>query len=141
MSKKEISLLLTKWTKILGLSDWRIVVVYEDCEDETSYMEVVRSTDYKRAKIVIPTWVIGEKDQPKDMLIPLDKVDETFLEESLVHELLHLVVTPITVVIRQDIEYQLHRDAFSLLEKTMSHAEERVVDNLSVALVRAFRER
>lgn len=141
MIKGDFSLLLEKWTEILGLSDWRIVVVYEDCDDETSYMEIVRSVDYRRAKLVIPLWAISKKDPPKDLILDPKNVNESFWEESLVHELLHLVVTPMSVVIRQDIEYQLHRDVFSLLEKTLCHAEERVVDNLSVALVKAFKER
>lgn len=140
MTKKKISLLLKKWTNILGLANWKINVVYEDCEDESSYMEIIRSIDYHRAKLIIPLWVIGEKNPPKDLIMG-SNLNETFWEESLVHELLHLVVTPMSVVIRQDIEYQLHRDVFSLLEKTSMHAEERVVDNLSVALVRAFREK
>lgn len=141
MTKKEISLLLTKWTKILGLTEWKILVVYQDCEDELSYMEITRSIDYRRAKLIIPWWVIGEKDPPRDLLIDPNRVDKDFWEQTLVHELLHLIVTPITIVIRQDIEYQLHRDVFSLLEKTMLHAEERVVDNLSVALCKAFRNK
>lgn len=141
ITKRKFSLLLKKWTKILGLTNWKINVVYEDCDDESSYMEITRSIDYHRAKLIIPLWAIGEKDPPKDLLMHPEKIDETFWEESLVHELLHLVVTPMSVVIRQDIEYQLHRDVYSLLEKTMMHAEERVVDNLSVALVRAFQNK
>jgi hypothetical protein len=140
MTKKKISLLLKKWTDILGLEKWKINLVYEDCEDESSYMEIIRSIDYHRAKLIVPTWVIGKKEAPKDLIMG-SNLNETFWEESLVHELLHLVVTPMSVVIRQDIAYQLHRDVFSLLEKTSMHAEERVVDNLSVALVKAFREK
>ena len=140
MTKKKISLLLKKWTDILGLEKWKINLVYEDCEDESSYMEITRSIDYHRAKLTIPTWVIGEKEAPKDLIMG-SNLSETFWEESLVHELLHLVVTPMSIVIRQDIEYQLHRDVYSLLEKTMMHAEERVVDNLAVALVRAFQNK
>lgn len=141
MIKEDFSLLLKKWVDILGLTDWRINVVYQDCDDELSYMEIARSIDYRRAKLIIPLWVIGEKDSPKDLLIDPNNVHESFWEESLVHELLHLVVSPISIVIRQDIEYQLHRDVFSLLEKTSIHAEERVVDNLAVALCRAFRNK
>lgn len=139
-SKKQISLLLKKWTKILGLSEWRIIVEYRNCEDETSYMEIIRSVDYRRAKLIIPWWVIGQGDPPKDILMHPNKIDENFWEESIVHELLHLVVTPISVVIRDDLEYQLHRDVYSIIEKSMRHAEERVVDNLSVALCKAFRK-
>lgn len=139
MTKKDFSLLLKKWTNILGLTDWRINIVYQDCDDESSYMEIVRSIDYRRAKLVIPLWAIDEKDPPKDLLINPNNVHESFWEESLVHELLHLIVTPMSIIIREDIQYQLHRDVFSLLEKTSIHAEERVVDNLAVALCRAFR--
>jgi len=136
-TKKEISSFLKKWTKILGLTDWRINIVYENCEDEKSYMEIVRSVDYKRAKLVIPWWAIGEEDPPKDLLI---RPDKNFWEESIVHELLHLVVTPMAVILRDDLEYQLHRDVFSLAEKSLRHAEERVVDNLSVSLCKAFKK-
>lgn len=140
MTKKNFCSLLELWKSRLGLSEWRIAVVYEDCDDESSYMEIIRSIDYHRAKLIIPRWVIGEEEPPKNLLIDPKTVDENFWEESLVHELLHLIVTPMSVVIRQDIEYQLHRDVHSLLEKTMIHAEERVVDNLAVALCKAFRE-
>lgn len=141
MTKRKFSLLLKKWTNILGLTNWKINVVYGDCYDESSYMEIIRSIDYHRAKLIIPLWAIGKQDPPKDLLLSPNYINETFWEESLVHELLHLVVTPMSVIIRQDIEYQLHRDVYSLLERTSMHAEERVVDNLSVALCKAFRNK
>lgn len=139
MTKTQFNLLLKKWTKILGLSSWKIIVVYENCEDESSYMEIRRSVDYQRARLIIPLWVIGERKPPTDTLIPVKDMTKDFWEESLVHELLHLVVTPMAVVTREDLEGFLHRDVMEMIDRSFRHAEERVVDSLSVSLCKAFR--
>lgn len=141
MTKEKFATLLEKWKPILGLSDWFILIVYGKCDNINSYMQVQRMTDYKRAKITIPPWLIGEGDIPAKILLKPHEVDENFWEQSLVHELLHIVVVPMSVIIKDDLDGYFHRDVYDQVEKAFDHAEERVVDDLAVALCKAFREK
>lgn len=141
MTRDMINSLLDKWIKILGLSDWRIQISYEDCEDKYSHMEIIRSQDYQQAKIIVPRWWLDEEAMPEEIRFVSSIHDENVFEESFVHELLHLFVTPLGVIVRVDLETFLHRDVHSQIEKAFNRAEERTVDNLAVALCRAFREK
>lgn len=141
MTKERIVFFLKKWVEILGLSDWQIKIVYEDCDDSGSYMEVYRSQDYQRAKLIIPPWWLGERDVPNDVWFFSNIHDEQNFEETLVHELLHLFTTAMKNIVSVDLEGFLHRDVHAQIEKAFTHAEERSVDNLAVALCKAFWEK
>jgi hypothetical protein len=138
LTKNQLMFFLEKWKNILGLSNWRIIVVYENCEDSSSYMEIERSSNYQRAKLIVPHWFVGEGEIPSNILMKPELVDKSFYEEIIIHELLHLIVTPMSVIIRDDLDGYLHRDVFGQIQKSFTHAEERVVDNLAVALRKAF---
>lgn len=142
ITKNQLDLWLKKWVKILGLQNYLIIVLYEDCDDKYSYMEITRSrNEYQRAKLVVPKWLIGESKVPDDLLITPNMVDKYFWEESLVHELLHVCVNPMTLVVRNDLDGYLHHDVFNQVEKAFIRAEEKVVDNLAVALCKAYRDK
>jgi hypothetical protein len=141
MTKDRIEFFFNKWIKILGLSDWRIRLVYENSDDPGTYMEVYRSQNYQQAKLVVPPWWLGDDKVPEDIWFCPDITDENFFEETLVHELLHLFTTPMKNIVYFDLDGFLHRDVQVQIEKTFNRAEERSVDNLAVALCRAFREK
>lgn len=137
MTEKKLRSLLDLWKTRLGLSDWRINLVIAPCEDETSYMEITRSIYYQRAKITVNPWMLDIKKVPKDVLIELN--DNT-IEESLVHELLHLYTRDLVSIVRNDLGELLHRDVHEIICNSISRADERCVDALSVALCQSFRK-
>jgi hypothetical protein len=139
MTKDRVDYFLNKWIQILGLSDWRIRVVYDYGDDHMNLMEIIRSQDYQQAKIIIPPWWFDEKEIPEGIFLMSNIWDENYFEEVLVHELLHIFITPMGVIIRTDLENFLHRDVHSQIVNAFSRAEERSVDNLAVALCKAFR--
>ncbi len=138
MTETQLRKLLNVWKKRLGLADWHIILSIEACDDEYSYMEVNRSIEYKRSELIVQPWLLGIGKPPKDILIKLDKQWPTFIEETLVHELLHLLVTGMSIIVKDDIDGFLHRDVYAQVWKSFHHAEERMVDDLAVSLVRAF---
>lgn len=138
MTKTELYHLFKLWQHRLGLDMWHIDVLVAPCEDPEAYMEVERSTDYQRARITVNPWMLGEGTVPKVALLPL--TDET-VEESIVHELLHILTRDFVIIVKYDLDEMLHRDVHKVFETTMTRTDERFVDGLAVALCRAFRER
>ena len=137
MTEPQFRKLLKIWQKRLGLNDWRIIFSIRNCDDRYSVMEVIRSSEYyKRAELIVPPWMFGIGNPPEDIMFPPDKQWPTFMEESLVHELLHLVTNEMSIIVREDICTFLHRDVYTQVYNSYRHAEERMVDNLSVMLVR-----
>lgn len=139
-AQRDFMRLVNLWKRRLGLDNWRIVVLFEECEDKSAYMEVFRLSDYQRAKIIVPPWMISEGPIPDEVTIKPDEISEHFLQESLVHEMLHIVVTPMRVIMHEDLDTFLHRDVWTQIDNSFRHAEERVVDNLAVSLVRSYYE-
>jgi hypothetical protein len=139
MTETECRKLLTVWKKRLGLIDWRIILSIKNGEDESSYMEIIRSVEYKRAELIVPPWMFGIGNPPDNVIFSPNKQWKTFFEECLVHELLHVIVNEMSVIVRNDLSSFLHRDVHTLVCYTYNHAEERMVDNLAIALVRSFR--
>lgn len=135
MNDDQLRKMLISWKQRLGLSSYRIRLEQGGVEDDDSYMEVHRATDYKRAVVHYQPWLVGIGKVPEGMLL---RVTDEMVEESLVHELLHIVFTPVVTPFRVDLDGYLHRDVHDLLVKMLGHAEERVVDDLATALVAAF---
>lgn len=129
---------LDVWKRRLGLEHWLILLEIGGAEDDTSYMEVERSTVYQRAVIHVQPWLLGEGDAPKEVMIRGDQLTDRFVESSLVHELLHCSTRNMRAVVRDDLEGQVHRDVHTVLNDAMSRAEEQCVDALAEALVRAW---
>lgn len=137
MTEKKLRQLLNVWKTRLGLDHYKINLVFGRCEDEYSYMEVQRSINYQRAKITVQPWMLGQGDPPKDLL---QEINDEMIEESLVHELLHICTRDLTAIVRNDLDGMVHRDVYSMFENATCRADERVVDSLAVALCQAFRK-
>lgn len=138
LTERDLRSLLGLWQRRLSLDHWFLVLKVGGCEDASTYMEVHRSTVYQRAVVHCQPWMLGEGEAPEDVLIRGDDLTDSFVEESLVHELLHLHTRDMRAIVRDDLDGQVHRDVYTVLEAGMSRAEEQCVDRLASALVRAF---
>ena len=138
MTIQRLTELVDLWKVRLGLGNWRIILTIGELEDETSLMEIRRSTDHDRARIFIPTWMIDDNEPLPDIIDVRASLTDEVIEVSLVHELLHLNTRDMRVVVGNDIETFLHRDVHTQVENAFRRAEEHMVDRLAVALVRAF---
>lgn len=143
MTEKQLRGLLATWQQRLGLGDWRIVLKVGTVEDESAYMETQRSVSYQRAVIHCQPWLLNGDGNaaPESVMIRGNDLSEDFVESSLVHELLHLHTRDMRAVVRDDLDGQVHRDVYSVLEASMARAEEQCVDRLAEALVRSFNAR
>ena len=137
MNEKRLRELLTTWQRRLRLDDWRILLHVGGVEDADAYMETRRSTTYQRGVIYCQPWLLG-KGTPGDVMISGQDMTDDFVEASLVHELLHLHTRDMRAIVRDDLDGQVHRDVYTVLEAAMARAEEQCVDRLAEALVRAF---
>jgi hypothetical protein len=136
MTETGLALLLDLWKKRLGLESWIIEMKVGEIDEPGSYMEVDKSTQYERAVLYVAPFTLGAGDVPKEALaIP---ITDEFVEASLVHELLHLVLRDVTIIVRQDLDGSLHPYALEQVQNAAMRAEERVVDKLAVALVRSL---
>lgn len=138
MTEKQLREKLEVWKKRLGLQEWWVVLEIGGVSDKTSYMEVQRSPHYRRGKISVSPWLLGLSGTPEDVMIQGDNLTDKFIEECLVHELLHLHTRTMAAVVRDDLENQLHRDVYYQVGQAHDRAEEQCVDELAIALVRAF---
>lgn len=136
MTEPRLQQLLAEWTRRLGLERWEIDLRVEPCECETAYMEVERSFLYERATIAVAPWLMGQGDWPADCM---RRASPHHVEETLVHELLHLHTRDIMRAGREA-DGQMHRDAYTIYEQRLEDAEEQLVDRLAVALVRAHHD-
>lgn len=138
MTEKRLHELCAVWQERLGLDGWRVVLKIGGVSDEDSYMETHRSTTYQRGVIYCQPWLLGKGAAPDSVMIRGDDLTDAFIESSLVHELLHLYTRDMRAVVRDDLDGQVHRDVYTVLEAAMARAEEQCVDRLAEALVRAF---
>jgi len=126
------------WRSRLGLEGWRVVLEVGGVSDPTSYMECTRSPFYERAAIHVQPWMVEQGEAPGEVMFRGPHLTDDFVESSLVHELLHLHLRDLRAVVREDLDGQLHPDAFHHVERAAERAEEQAVDRLAEALVRAF---
>lgn len=110
---------LAIWVSRLGLERWDIKLLPDFC-DEDANASTWRSNTYDRATIKfscdLPTWTFG------------------FAETVLVHELLHLCHRDIDQVLG-DLDGQLQRDAWLMVERRYEHAMEGFIERLACRLV------
>jgi len=66
-----------KWAAILRVADWKIAAIFDDSLEPPDAGYVRRLSAYKEASIYVGTWL-----------------DETLLEDTIVHELVHLHLAP-----------------------------------------------
>jgi hypothetical protein len=136
---KEIRTWATTWQAVLGLQQWRITIVDGPTQQPDSRMEVLRSMDYARAEITVAPFLL--RAGPPCLLDWRDTIDRHYAEVSLVHELCHLLYRDARRIAIGTTEDQMHRDAHDVLERTWDRMEERHVDDLAHALVKAHPKR
>jgi hypothetical protein len=136
VTEERLRQLLEVWRGRLGLDHWRIELELGGLDDDTDLMEISRSKVYERARLYVAPWLlVGGPPVPAGVLLePSDDV----VESSLVHELLHCLTRDLRAITRDDLEGLVHRDAHTALDLAAYRAEERLVDELAEALVRAF---
>lgn len=134
MTDRDLRHLLSVWQERLGLDLWRIELRV-GCELETSFMEIHRQSSYERAIVYYQPWLLD--GELPDSVIDFDLTDGV-VEEKLVHELLHCHTIGMVAVVRDDIDGQMHRDVETVMLAAFSREEERCVDKLAQALVKAF---
>lgn len=133
MTEKRLRELFTLWQSRLGLDHWEIEVIMGDVGDDGAYMDCHRSVKYNRARIHVQPWVLSNKP-PNNVLIR--DFTPQVIETSAVHELLHCSTLHMTAMVQDDLDGQLHRDAFSMFDRGFDRQVELYVENLSQALVR-----
>lgn len=120
LTEEQLQEKLAYWQKILRLSDWIITVRIareRDMNLSGCAGEISWSLNNKAASIRI----LDEIDCPQDLMYPQD------MEKTLVHELLHLHLAPVSEC------YGKNEDIYSLFE-------EQAIESISHALVRVSRE-
>ncbi|MFD1450845.1 hypothetical protein [Oceanobacillus sojae] len=120
LTEEQLQEKLAYWQKILRLSDWIITVRIareRDMNLSGCAGEISWSLNNKAASIRI----LDEIDCPQDLMYPQD------MEKTLVHELLHLHLAPIS-------------DHFSNDNDIYTVFEEQAIDCIADALVRVSRE-
>lgn len=115
---EELQKKLIEWQRILRLEDWIIEA------------RIVREREMGRPGLAHVYWTLGKKmatisildpvDYPEDCMAPLD------MEDSLVHELLHLHFAPIS-------------DHFSKDDPIYNTFEEQAIESIASGLISAAR--
>ena len=120
MTKAAIERIVRVWVPRLGLERWKIEVDFsKPCADE-NVAEVEKSSFYDTGTIRLEAgWA---------------KWEPVFAEQTLVHELLHLLHRDVDEAFR-DIEGQLHRDAWTMADRRYKQAMEGFIDRMAFRLV------
>jgi hypothetical protein len=120
VTEKRLRRLFADWQGRLGLASWEVVLDFEEPCSEVAHAVASRPDDYDRATIRF------DKDWKK--------WSEAFSGRIVVHELLHLLTRDIDRVVA-DLEGELHKDAYTQVDRRYSHEIEGLVDRLAVRLV------
>lgn len=136
MSERELARRARLWARRLGIGHYRIELVIGATEDSDHIAEAKRTTPYEEATLIFQPWTVGQGAPPEGAKALTDEL----LEQTLVHELLHVAVKPMFATLAL-LEDHLHPAAAALFAKAFEDAEERVVDRLAWALVRDRRNR
>lgn len=132
MTEHKLRQLVSKWANRLGLDRWDLHVEITTLDDDTS-AETRRSPQYDSATIRFQPWMAGHGDPPTGW--PGAPWDDTEIEKTVVHELLHCSMRDIKHAACDILDGQLHRDVEKVWERGVYTAEEKVVSRLADALV------
>jgi hypothetical protein len=142
VTEQEIRGLFTAWQARLGLAEWIIRVDFEAFDPPTSTMQIHRSHNYNRATIKVNEWVTSGippetwEGQTWDGHAK-GEVTDLDVEEAVVHELLHAAIGPLWIGLNL-LRGESHRDAHDVAVNTYDRTEENIIDQLAVALVKAW---
>ena len=112
---------INKWTPLLGLENWRIVISLLEQKDTAA--KISWMVNYRKARLFWNSTL----EEPELELRP------DIMEASVVHELVHLLLARVRDVIDNE------TTADSYLWKHYSAAEESVVDELTSVILRLGR--
>lgn len=120
LTEEQLQEKLAYWQKVLRLSDWVISA------------KITRERDFSRGgRAGEIEWVIHNKTAAVRMLDSVDYpeglIEDQDMEQTLVHELLHLHLAPIRY------NYGNNEDVYEIFE-------EQAIDSIATALVRVSRE-
>lgn len=118
--KKQLSDLIDKYRKLLGLHNWTFEVDWKEPAEDGSGLDVVTLPYRNRARIRIGCFFD-------------DDVTESERENMVVHELAHCLLSPIYEV-ASGVCRDLSPQAAEVYDRDLRGAEERVVDALAMAL-------
>jgi hypothetical protein len=120
VTKARIEKLIGVWTVRLGLERWKIDVDWsKPCADH-NVAEIEKSSFYDTGTIRLePGWAKWAPD---------------YAEQTVVHELLHLLHRDVDEAFA-DIEGQLQRDAWTMVERRYKQAMEGFIDRTASRLV------
>lgn len=145
MTIEDLYGLVVLWQERLGLEQWRIAVILEEkvfLEDRRVFAKAQSSEYFDRTTLTFDKNIVetGEFDDCIEWdLISTGAVSiEDYIEETVAHELLHLVlrnVTEVSDLVRDDLTpAQKH-----IWDGAWRRAEEELCERTAVALVAAFR--
>lgn len=121
-NRRDLLRALNVWQRRLRLRDWRIEMDFDTLADDDCNATITFASDYQRATISLGAgW---------------DTVPEKVLQETLVHELVHIVLRGMTNA-QAAILYEglMSRDVERQFNQRWDHEMERATENLAWILV------
>lgn len=137
MTEQRIRDLFATWQERLGLAEWIIRIDFEAFDPPTSIMQIHRSSNYNRATIKVNEWVTSGVPPETWSGYARGEVTDLDVEEAVVHELLHAAIGPLWIGLNL-LRGESHRDAHDVAVNTYDRTEENIIDQLAVALVKAW---
>jgi hypothetical protein len=136
MTERRLRKMFDDWIDRLGLGHWTIEVAVEKIKPATTTMRTTKSPHYDRGRVIVQPWVLTgtpPANWHKAAGVPFERV----IQETIVHELLHLLLWECSSAIYLLADFAKH-PAFTTALAVQEHYEENLVDRLSVALVGAW---
>lgn len=120
LTERQAERIIRGWQKRLGLEGWRVEIRWDEPADEDDNAKIWRSCFYDDARLYLskewPTW-------PRERF-----------EKTVIHELLHLCHRDIDEA-WNDLDGQLHRDAYTVASARWKQEIEGMVDRLAFRLL------
>lgn len=140
MTKDGIVDLLEKWQARLNMEHWRIAVVVKEevlTANKPVFMKMCRSEFYERGTLEVSVYALDPVNLPdsieRDLFQTSAVTHEEYVEESVVHELLHLQLRDLTEA-ADLVRDQLAPHVADVWDAAWRRAEEATVERMAVAL-------